>query len=244
MPRDPGPTNARAASMALPAHIQPNKLERRGLAEGARTARLLAGESEVGRHIDARHDPATGLQFVVDTFGPSTVVAIHPFKTGSMARWLGAQSLRDVAAWVERLNAEGYNIYFTPNLPIEGLAKKPAKSDIRVLRIAAAADLDAKNGRSLDDALKVIRILPSPSLIIASGGGFQPLWMLDVPAPATPAAIAWAEALGSQIAKLVGGDAVQSVDHVFRLPFTTNHPNAKKMAAGRGVSLSGLVRGG
>jgi hypothetical protein len=155
--------------------------------------------------------------------------------------WLDMATFPNVADWAAQRNAAGANLYFTLNEPVTGLCKKAAKSDIRTLR-GAAADIDAKQGRSLEEARMAIEIIPCrPSLIIMSGGGWQPLWLFDVPIQATPDAVSRAEAVGRKIAALTGGDAVQSVDHIFRLPFTINHPNRKKRAEGRTDCLSGIL---
>ena len=61
------------------------------------------------------------------------------------------------------------------------------------------------------------------------------------PLPATPENIARAEAAGTKIAALVAGDAVQNIDRILRLPFTINHPNAKKHATGRVPTPAGAI---
>ncbi len=199
-------------------------------------------EISATQRIEEKHDPADGLKFVLDVLGCSTIVAIHPDQPTIVARWLDVKSLADVTGWATERNNAGHNLYFAVNTPITGLAKKPAKAQITALR-AIFADVDAKEGRSLTEALAAIAALPTPpSVIIASGGGFQPIWMLDAPVPATSEKVAAAEAVGRQIALLAGGDMVQNVDRILRLPFTKNYPDARKRAAGRVVSCSGLVR--
>jgi hypothetical protein len=191
---------------------------------------------------DLRDDVAAGLRFTLDTFGVTTAVLIDPNSGRIMARWLDEAAFAKVAAWASTKNEAGWNIYFVVNQPIIDMAKKPTKSEIAMLRAAAFADIDAKDGRTLKDALATIALLPAPSVIIASGGGYQPIWMLPEPTPATAETIARSEALGGHIAKLVGGDAVQNVDRILRVPFTRNHPNKKKSKAGRVMCLSGLVQ--
>jgi hypothetical protein len=192
-------------------------------------------------HIDARHDPAAGLQFIIENVGASTVVAIHPQTGAIQARWLDIATLPSVAAWAVKQNVD-WNLYFTPNSTTRGLAKKAAKGDIPELR-AVFADVDAKDGRTLEQARAAVLGLPiPPSFIIASGGGFQPVWLFDQPLQATSEAIAEAEAVGRRLAALANGDPVQNVDRILRLPFTLNHPNAAKRKAGRDVSISGLLR--
>jgi len=46
------------------------------------------------------------------------------------------------------------------------------------------------------------------------------------------------EAINKAIAKVVGGDNCHNVDRIMRVPFTINHPNAKKRKAGRTEALA------
>jgi hypothetical protein len=157
------------------------------------------------------------------------------------AVWLDAATLSNAASWAAHRNAAGANLYFTLNEPSPGLSRKPSKLDIRLLR-GIGADIDAKNGRSIEDALGAIGVIArAPSLLIMSGGGWQPLWLFDAPVQATPDAVPRVETVGRKIAALAGGDAVQNIDRIFRLPFTINHPNKKKRAEGRTECLSGLL---
>jgi hypothetical protein len=178
---------------------------------------------------------------VLEHIGPTTLCAIHPHVPGLLGCWLDDEKVTATAEWVERLNAEGYNIYFTLNLPNAGLTKKPSKREIVELR-ALAADIDAKNGRSLDEAFALIgRVKVPPNLVIATGGGFQPIWKFAEPLPATDENIRRVEALGRRIVRLTGSDPIQNIDRILRMPFTLNYPNAAKRAAGRVPCLSGLV---
>jgi hypothetical protein len=197
--------------------------------------------AEVAGTLDLRDGVPGGMQWVAATFGATTVVAIQPDTGRIEARWLDRSAIDNVTRWAVAKNQAGWNLYFVVNLPTTGLAKKPAKSEITVIRAAAFADVDAKNGRSLDQARDVVLTLPPPSVIIASGGGFQPIWLLQEPVPITPETVARAEALSSRIAEKVGGDAVQNVDRILRLPFSINHPDEKKRAYGRVACQSGLL---
>jgi hypothetical protein len=190
---------------------------------------------------DQRDDVLAGVQWVLLTFGSTTIVAIEP-DTGKIdGRWLDESTSKTVGAWVLKRNQEGWNIYFEPNLPVEGLSKKAKKRDIKMLRVAAFADFDAKGGRTLDQVRDALHLLPMPSIIIATGGGYQPIWLLPEPVPATPEAVAGSEALSRRIAELAGGDTVQNVDRILRMPFTLNFPDETKRAAGRIVCASGLL---
>lgn len=191
--------------------------------------------------IDARYAPLIGVTAILRLIGPTTICAIDPFRSGVSACWLDEGTRAAVSDWVERHNAAGRNIYFTLNEPVAGLAKKPAKTQIISLR-GFAADNDAKNGRSLDEAFAAIgRVGVKPNLIIATGGGFQPVWKLPEPLSATEENIRRVEGIGKRIVRLTGSDTVQNVDRILRLPFTKNFPDKKKRDAGRVVCCSGLL---
>lgn len=225
-------------------HGSLNRAERHALAERQRTAAMLAN-SAPDALAEIRNDPAAGLAFVLREVGPTVVVAIHPDQGTVKARSLDAGTLDRTAAWATELNAAEFNLYFTLNESAAGMAKKPAKADIVTVR-GVCADVDAKNGRTLESALAAVRGWPgpAPSFIIATGGGYQPVWLLDPAVPASLDAVARAESIGRRIGNLMSGDAVQNVDRILRLPFTVNHPNAPKRTDGRVAVLSGLVRGG
>jgi hypothetical protein len=179
--------------------------------------------------------PDAGCLLILRDIGPTTLVAIRPDSGMDGAAWLDETTLPSAASWAVQRNGAGANLYFTLNEPSTGLCRKAAKSDIRSLR-GIGADIDAKDGRSLEDARVAIGGVPSqPSLIIMSGGGWQPLWLFEAPVRATQ------EAVGRTIAQLTGGDAVQNVDRVYRLPFTVNYPNKRKREQGRTACLSGII---
>jgi hypothetical protein len=189
---------------------------------------------------DAPHD---GVRWVLREIGPSTLVAIHPDSHVIRGLWLDQSCLDEASVWAEAQSKAGFNVYFTANMPRQGTHSKPKKTDIEVLRCAAYADVDAKGGRTLNDCLDGLHGLPlEPSLVIASGGGFQPIWLLDKPLPATPENTLRVEAVSRAIAVWTGGDSVQNIDRILRVPFTTNYPNIIKRQAGRVACSSGILR--
>ena len=80
-----------------------------------------------------------------------------------------------------------------------------------------------------------------PSLIIVSGGGYQPIWLLDAPLPAEGENVAQVEGVARRVAALTGGDAVQNADRILRVPFTMNYPNETKRRVGRVPRPSGVL---
>lgn len=194
--------------------------------------------------VNAENVPARGVDWVLNTIGETVLVTIHPGNGRVDAIWLNLTTLDTVQAWTISRNRNGYNVYFVLNAPRHRLAKKPARSDIVSLR-GIAADIDgAMSGRSMDEAFAMVAAAPlESSVVIMTGGGFQPFWLFPESIPATPESVARIEALGARVAEMLGGDAVQSVDHIFRVPFTMNWPNARKVTAGRFPTPSGLLRG-
>lgn len=189
-------------------------------------------QQDADRVIIDVSDPYKGITFICRCVGSTSLVAMHPDGGPVAGYWADEGSLSGAQEWVTRKNEAGYNIYFNVNRPCDGTAKKPAKSDITRIR-GVYADVDAKDGRSLEQALADVRKLAAPSFLVMSGGGYQPVWLLDKSLPATPENVAWAEATGKRIADICGGDAVQNVDRILRVPGTINWPNARKRAAGR-----------
>jgi hypothetical protein len=194
--------------------------------------------------IDATVDPARAVGYVLGVFGPTTVVAIHCDTGRTVSIWLDWDTAGNVTRWIGECNQAGYNIYITVNQPSLGLKKKAKKSNIEFIR-AVWADIDCyKNGLTMVSGWAAITAMPAkPTRTIASGGGYHPYYILREPLLATPDIVARVEALGLRIAATVGGDAVQNVDRIMRFPFTLNHPDAKKRAAGRTVCPSGTVGG-
>lgn len=132
------------------------------------------------------------------------------------------------------------NMYWTPNPVKRVLVTKPSKGDIREVAWLWV-DIDPKKGRDLrgerERILALLRSLPAdgipaPSLIVDSGGGYQAFWKLAEPVLVDGNAdelARWNEVLRDRL----GGDPVQSIEHLMRLPGTVNLPDYKKRAKGR-----------
>ena len=147
-----------------------------------------------------------------------------------------------------KANAHGFSVYFSLNIVRQGIHKKAAKDDIETIRaIAGDSDWNRKafHGR-FGEGMQALgsRVLtalikdtsPQPSWIIFTGGGLQPIWLIE-PLPNTPENQARAEAVGAHIADRFGGDGVQNVDRILRMPGTINHPKTSKRDAGQLASL-------
>ena len=143
----------------------------------------------------------------------------------------GPSALRGPNALTQALarNARGYNAYYVVNAVRSGVNKKPAKGEIETIRaVAGDIDWDRKkfNGRFREGTQELANTVltaliketsPQPSWIIFTGGGLQPIWLIE-PLPNTPENVERAEALGACIADRFGGDGVQNIDRILRLP--------------------------
>lgn len=139
------------------------------------------------------------------------------------------------------------NLHFNLNEPApqeqqHGGAGKLAKGDVDTLR-GVYLDIDPKGGPDEFEAERK-RLLAvadeldalgksAPAIIVDSGSGIQAFWLFEQPLSASPATLAQVEAQGKALAKRFGGDAVQNVDRLMRIPFTSNLPNAAKRNKGR-----------
>lgn len=177
--------------------------------------------------------------------GPWLLAAIS-FEGGgfSVKEFLSADDELD--RWVAETNRK-CNMYFHVNRCRTGMTKKAAKEDVEDVSwlhldmdVGACppgrdpeAWLSSDRGRILE-ALKSGRT--RPTLVVFSGGGYQAYWKLkseDVvrvgrDKKRADEATAYNAGLAREYA---GSDSCQSVDHVMRLPGTTNWPDKKKMAA-------------
>jgi hypothetical protein len=137
-----------------------------------------------------------------------------------------------------------------------GLPEKPTAEDVTALRgVAIDVDPDAaeeaqpggfdrERKRLMDLAGALWRgdDVPSPAAVIDSGNGMQAIWLFPEPLPVTPENRTKVEALGRALARRYGGDAVHSIEHLFRVPGTANFPNAKKREKGRVRTQAALLR--
>lgn len=161
--------------------------------------------------------------------GPMHLVCIRPEGGNAVARAFGL----DYAAgdrWAYDQNRAGFNVYFTVNQTPDGLDRKPRKADITAVR-AFHVDVDDV---SLLPALQA----HGPSVIIASGGGYQGLWYTD-----DTVSHADAEDINRRLAHAIGADmACFNIDRLLRYPGPINWPNSAKKARGRTPVASSLLQ--
>lgn len=134
-------------------------------------------------------------------------------------------------AFATTSNAGGFNVYWTLNYVGPSVGTKPSKGDIQAAR-GAHCDLDPPKDGSQWDKLAAIAALSGhpvpPSLIIDSGNGVQPVWLLDEPAKE------WApiETTNMGLRDTFGGDDCHNIDRLLRVPGSINYPGKTKRDRG------------
>jgi hypothetical protein len=198
-------------------------------------ARLSSGNEAVAGPIDV----AVYFLKWLDPNGWHSLVAINPETRVTTGRTFSPGEWGAVAAWLSAHDGT-HNCYYSVNEPKPSSPnKKLTKDDIGAIR-AIGADIDPAKGIDLDTARFAIRSkieraragMAPPSLAIDSGGGFQVLWKLTDKLD-RDAHEQWAENQGRAMAEHLGGDAVQNIDRILRLPGPLNIPDQKKREAGR-----------
>jgi len=185
---------------------------------------------------------------------PIHLVAIASEKEGP-GKVVGAPFAADdsdgIARFIEEQNQQGQrNIYFTLN-QVGGDPKhgKPSKNDISAVLgygvdidpPASCADLSAWREKKASELRESGQ---PPTAIWCSGNGIQAAWMLRAPAPIESAQDREQhEAINAALAQMFGGDAIQNIDRLFRVPGTTNYPGPSKRAKGRVVTQAYVIEG-
>ncbi|MGH6861705.1 MAG: AAA family ATPase, partial [Phyllobacterium sp.] len=184
-------------------------------------------------------DTAISFLKFLDPDGWHSLVAINPETKVPTGRTFAPGQWPAMEDWLSA-HVSVDNCYYSLNEPKPGSPdKKLTKGDIGAIR-AIAADIDPEKDVGLDVARFAIRSRVEreragkvpPSIAIDSGGGFQMLWKLSAKLP-RDGNEEWAEDQGRAMADYLGGDNVQNIDRVLRLPGPLNIPDQKKRDAGR-----------
>jgi predicted P-loop ATPase len=200
--------------------------------------------------LSIRPNSAAAVEFLQRAARMWALTCISPDRKGIETRTFTAATAADCLAWLDKWN-EIRNVYWHPNPPRHELSKKAEKSDIAAVEWFFV-DCDPRAGENLAEEQARLRALPDnmpaglprPTLAIFSGGGVQLFFKLREPIvlDSTDAACDEAERYNRWIASQIdGGDSCHSVDHLYRLPFTTNIPDAKKRAKGRVEALAEVL---
>ncbi|MBT5239687.1 MAG: AAA family ATPase [Rhodospirillaceae bacterium] len=152
----------------------------------------------------------------------------------------------DLESFITKHNGKK-NLYFMVNEPRpDAPDKKLSKDDVALIH-ATQTDIDPVKGEPFKIERKRIDVatqkllgkkLP-PSFVIHSGGGDQHFWLLEKPIKAQKNRER-AETVGKHLASQIGGDAVQNIDRIMRLPGTVNLPNKVKRQNGQKKALAFL----
>jgi hypothetical protein len=146
---------------------------------------------------------------------------IHPATGEVRTLWGRMSDKRGLAAALkqgDRLNGEGYGVYFAPCLRKE----KKGNADSAAWVPGLWIDIDSPDARDLE---KLKAFDPAPSFIISSGGGWHGYWLLEQPlTPETEADKQKVAAILRGLFSALGGDPgyVKSVASVMRLPDSVN----------------------
>ena len=168
-----------------------------------------------------------------------TLTAIVPDGPAS-TRTFGRRDER-MSEWIAQLQGRGANVYFQPNETRSDCTKKPDKAAM-VAALCRHADVDPDDDKlSLDEErgrlhrlaefLKAESTFP-PSVIIDSGNGLQPLWVVSRE-PLEPHVVDRVERENRQIEAALGAAGTHDVSRLLRMPGTLNFPNAKERSRGR-----------
>jgi hypothetical protein len=203
-----------------------------------------------------RGDTDAALDFI-RRFRPSgtiCLVAIVP-DGGTETRTFNVTDTAALRQWIEGRQGRK-NLYFTVNTVKGYVDKKPSKADMSEA-VANWLDLDpleieekradgfAHERERLEQIITELLFSEAPpSFVIDSGGGFQLFWLLDKPHSLDGKdgqLTKKIEAVGRRLRLRFGGDAVENVDRIMRLPGSINLPNKKKLEKGRQPALAKLV---
>lgn len=208
----------------------------------------------VASPISANQAEAVRFLSAIAGGGRVAVASIVPDGPIKSAVFHSTAQSGELAAWLETWRGVA-NLYYSLNEPRPGATGRLKEADVSALR-GVAVDLDPRRAeealpggyeRERARLLKVAaewadHFFAPPSAIVDSGGGLQMCWLFPEPLPNDEATRANVKAHAKAIGALLGSDAVQSVDHLFRIPFTENLPTAKKAARGRVRQTARLVR--
>ena len=196
--------------------------------------------------IESRAKQASEFLEELSAKQPTLVVSIRP-SGGIVGKMIHATDEASLGAFLTKSGSA--NFYYTANsLSADFNGHKASKEDVEWIN-AVWADVDPAGDASTatserDDILNRLRdaALP-PSAIVDSGRGYQALWLFNSPLPAGQY-LGRAEQVGQDIAQILGGDPVQSADHLLRLPGTRNYPNKNKRKKGWTDSEATVVENG
>lgn len=204
---------------------------------------------------DATPDPEKAVAFLESIAGghPVSVARIHPDGDLQGATFTVPDDRISLRDWIIRWEGKA-NLYYSLNAPALGeprigKAGKLAEADVAFVR-GVAVDMDPRPGKPFAEERRRLlstankardSIFGGPTAIVDSGGGYQMLWLFPEPVAKSDDFAHEVKAQARGLGGHFGSDPVQSLDHLFRLPWTTNLPNAKKRERGRKTATATVV---
>jgi putative DNA primase/helicase len=179
--------------------------------------------------------------------GPWLLTAIIPDDNNSI-RTRTFTRLDEARRFIVQHEGDGENIYYSINPTKTALRKKATKRDIaRIEYLQVDPDpADDEDPQAFKARLreKIEAYPQQPTFWVDSGNGIQLLFRLRDSVEVTDdRVIEDIEARNYALAIAFGAAPVtRNIDRIFRLPGTTNYPNAKKLRIGRVVCPTKLIR--
>lgn len=177
-----------------------------------------------------------------------TLTAITPDGPTTTATF-GRGQAEKLRAFIADAQRAGRNIYFQPNEAPAGCTSKASKAAM-VATHCRHADVDPDDecyplAEERDRLHRLAAILAAdpempPTVILDSGNGIQPLWVVQREA-LDAAALPRVEDENRAVEAALGGAGTHDVSRLLRLPGTVNYPNKTKLARGRGVGQARVV---
>lgn len=181
--------------------------------------------------------------------GPWVLTAIQPDRKAIATKTFRIADLKEMERWIEEYNGVR-NLYFHVNSTMREISKKAEREDIKSMDWLHI-DVDPRAGEDINtERERALRMLqhppvgvPTPTVIIFSGGGYQGFWKLVEPVPINGdlSRSEDAKRYNQQLEILYGADNCHNIDRIMRLPGTLNIPDAKKLKKGRKIELAELV---
>ena len=194
----------------------------------AATAASVAPAKTSGEEVD-RFDGAVDFLANIAGNGPVALAAIVPDGALTGRTFNTTKERTELRAWLQGRNGHA-NLYFSLNEPkpeseCEGKAGKLLERDVARIR-GITVDLDPEGSDYNSERKRLLSLaqewpdhfLAPATAAIDSGNGVQLIWLFPTPLLATAENIAAVKAQALGMNKMLGSDAVQSVDHLFRVP--------------------------
>ena len=232
-PKDPWAPGVRAADVPVvnggnyPNPLDVNEFE-------AADAPLCPNKADINAHLSKLFSP----EFAKDHPDAQVEIAYASPKTDDdgpdMCENFSVFDLQKAAAFAERKNTAGFNIYIGAALRNARSTGRASKPDVETGSRAWADFDDAGDDARVSNLLREKNILPSE--IVQTGGTPHRRFQIYVKlfGKVTPEQL---EAANTALRDWLGGDAVQGRQSLMRLAGTVSYPKPAKVARGYAVEL-------